>query len=179
MAGSFIKSKHHTLARDFLIPILVGIVGLVGSLGGVYIANSHNTKQATTQKAIEFESKILEQRISLLDRTAKIFGKSPGLQDYWEKYIKIEIPNKTQESNISSSDLIDRLTDAQGEFQSVVMLASVYFGPKTNQALSELSDVKGPWWTKPKEKQDALLTAMSQELSFGFQSLPILKINGQ
>jgi hypothetical protein len=61
---------------------------------------------------------------------------------------------------------------AQGEFQSVLFLAQAYFGPKTKAAIAALGSTEGPWWTKPKAKQDALMAAMIEEASLGLRVLP-------
>jgi len=145
---------------------------VTGSLGGVYLANANAAKQAATQKAIELESKWFDQRIALIDRTAKIFGKSPGLQDVWEQYLNEVAVHTRKKSKTIPPEIIEKMTEAQGEFQSVIMLLPLYFGPKTVAALKTLSDIRGPWWTKPKDKQDALLVAMSEEIKYGIRLLP-------
>lgn len=165
--------KHHLVARDFVIPILIGIVGVAGSLGGVYIANANAAKQAEVQKTIEFESKWFDQRLQLIDRTANIFGKSPGLQDVWVQYLEELAAKARGKSKNVPPEVLEKITEAQGEFQSVIMLIPLYFGPKSTAALQGLSDIKGPWWMKPREKRDALLVAMSQEVTYGLKSLSL------
>lgn len=151
---------------DLAVPLAVGLIGILGSLGGVYLGNIMSLTQTERVKAIEWESQILAQRIALLDRAAKIFGKAPGIQDVWDKYT----------AGLGKSEpkleVVEKLTEYQGEYQSVVYLSVIYFGPKTRAALKELSDEKVPWWNKQKSKQDALLGAMSEELTLGVNRLP-------
>ena len=172
------NSKRHIVARDFLIPLIVGIVGVAGSLGGVLIANSNSAQLAERQKLIEFETKIFEQRLSLIDRAAKIFGKSPGLQDVWTQYTN-RISSTKGKSPTLPAQLVEKLTEAQGEFQSVVFLAQVYFGPNTRAAITDMSSIEGPWWKKPKAKQDALIAAMLSEASVGLTAIPSLGKHAQ
>lgn len=168
------SSKWHVTAKDLLIPLIVGIIGVVGSLGGVYMANSNSAEQAERQKLIEFEAKIFEQRLALIDRTAKVFGKSPALQDVWTQYIdRLDVAYKGKQHTLPM-EVIDKLAEAQGEFQSVLFLARGYFGPNTQAAINELSAMEGPWWQKPKDKQDALVMAMLAEASVGLSALPSL-----
>lgn len=147
-------------------------MGVVGSLGGVVIANSSSARQAELQRAIELESKVVDQRITLIDRAAKVFGKSPGLQDLWERY-RESLEAKGHSAKVPT-ELIEKLADAQGEFQSVLFLSQAYFGPRTKGAVSELSAAEGPWWQKPKAKQDALIEAMLSETAYGLSASPAL-----
>lgn len=170
--GSTNLQRRHIWARDFIIPLLVGIVGVAGSLGGVFIAGWNSARQAETQKLIELQGKFFDQRLALIDRTARVFGKSPGLQDFWTLYVK-ELRSNSDSSKLPA-DLIDKLTEAQGEFQSVLFLSRAYFGPKTQAAIAELSDAEGPWWQKPKAKQDALIVAMLSETGYGLSAISTL-----
>ena len=166
---SCMTSRSHAVARDLYVPLIVGIFALLGTIAGVLLANAHNTKLAERQIVIEFEGKIYEKRIELIDRTANIFGKSPGLQDVWSQYIEKTTVEQSKQSPI---ELAEKLSEAQGEFQSVVFLSQAYFGPRTRSALADLSASSGPWWNKPKDKQDALLASMISEVTFGMTILP-------
>lgn len=165
--------RRHILVRDYVIPLMVGLVGVAGSLGGVFIGGSISARQAETLKVIELEGKVVDQRLALIDRAAKVFGKSPGLQDFWEHYQQELTANNGSSSKIPA-DLIEKLVEAQGEFQSVLFLSHAYFGPNTKAAISELSAEKGPWWQKPKAKQDALIVAMLSESGYGLRAIPQL-----
>lgn len=159
------SNQKRSLIFDLAVPSIVGLIGILGSLGGLYLGNSISLNQTERVKAIEWESQILAQRIALLDRAARIFGKAPGIQDVWNKYTA---SLKTE----PQLEVVEKLSEYQGEYQSVVYLAVIYFGPKTRAALKELGDEKGPWWNKQKSKQDAFLVAMSEELTLGVSRLP-------
>jgi hypothetical protein len=139
MANGEQLGKQHLVGRDFVIPILVGVVGLSGLLGGVYLANTNNARQADRQAVMNYESKVLDQRLSLIDRTAKIFGQSPGLDDLWSRYLEPIQKPKALPKLARPIDVTEKLMQAQGEFQSVLFLAQAYFGPKTKAAIAALA----------------------------------------
>ncbi|WP_275166187.1 hypothetical protein [Citrobacter koseri] len=146
--------------KEFFLPIIVGLIGVFGTLLGVVVTNYEHSESERENRIYLYKSKIIDQRIQLIDRAANIFGQSPGLEDVWHNYH--DAINKREVDR----SIIDRLSSAQGEFQSVVFLSAVYFGPKTRQALKELSDYPGPWWAKPKEKQDGLIVSMTEEIRY-------------
>jgi len=108
--------QRNSWARHFAIPLLVGVVGVAGSLGGVLIASVTSARQAEIQKTIELEGKLVDQRIALIDRAAKVFGKSPGLQDLWERYR--QYLSATDGPAKMPGELIEKLAEAQGEFRA-------------------------------------------------------------
>lgn len=167
-------SKRHVFARDLLMPLIVGAVGVIGSLSGVLIGNASNARQAERQQQVAFQTRILDQRLALIDRAARIFGKSPGLQDVWGLYLKATGAAHDGTAPELPMALLDKLTEAQGEFQSVLFLSQVYFGPKTRAAIKDLSSTDGPWWQKPKPKQDAFIAAMVSEATLGVDAVPSL-----
>lgn len=157
------KKRRMVYLKDIILPLALALLGILGTLGGVVITNHQNSVNEKESRLYAYQTKIIEQRINLVDRAAKIFGKSPGLQDVWKEYIKMMEKGKVDQS------IIDKLTDAQGEFQSIIYLSSVYFGPKTQKALKDFDETPGPWWTKPKEKQDNFVSSMALEISYGIK----------
>ncbi|MCY4767005.1 hypothetical protein [Klebsiella aerogenes] len=148
--------KIYFYIKDFALVL----IGVAGTLAGVMVTNNQNVENDKSAQIYTYQSKIIDQRIKLIDRAANIFGKSPGLQDTFKEY-----SNGLSKGEIEQP-VIDKITDAQGEFQSVVFLASVYFGPKTQKALKDLSDINAPWWAKPKVLQDNLIMAMTTEIDY-------------
>lgn len=146
--------------KDIILPITLCFLGLLGTLGGVIVANHLSSVNEKEARLYAYHTKIIEQRINLVDRAAKIFGKSPGLQDTWREY-RIKM-NKEEVDKL----IVDKLTEAQGEFQSIIFLSGIYFGPNTQQALKDLGEAPGPWWEKPKDKQDSFVSAMASEINY-------------
>jgi len=157
------KNRRGMYLKDIILPLALALLGILGTLGGVLITNHQNSVNEKQSRLYAYQTKIIEQRINLVDRAAKIFGKSPGLQDVWKEYINMMGKGKFDQL------VVDKLTDAQGEFQSIIFLSSVYFGPKTQQALKDFDETPGPWWTKPKEKQDNFVSSMALEINYGIK----------
>ena len=151
--------KFFSYIKDFVLVL----IGVAGTLAGVMVTNNQSVENDKSTRIYTYQSKIIDQRINLIDRAANIFGKSPGLQDTFKEYSDGFSKGKIEQS------VIDKITDAQGEFQSVVFLASVYFGPKTQKALKDLSDINAPWWAKPKALQDNLIVSMTAEIDYNIK----------
>jgi hypothetical protein len=161
--------RRHAVGRDFLIPLLVGIVGLSGSLGGVVVANSNNARQAEFQSAIDLQGRILDQRLALIDRSAKIFGESEGLS-----VLSAQNAAPNSETHLMPDrhvEISERLMEAEGEFHSVIFLAHAFFGPKTKAAIASLDSNQGKWWMKPKTGQNRLIDAMLEESWYNLDAL--------
>ncbi|MBJ8742641.1 hypothetical protein I5370_21720 [Citrobacter sp. FDAARGOS_156] len=73
--------------KDIILPLTLTFLGILGTLGGVLITNYQNSVNEKESRLYEYQNKIIEQRIILIDRAAKIFGKSPGLQDIWNEHL--------------------------------------------------------------------------------------------
>ncbi|HHU4044521.1 TPA: hypothetical protein ACUB6H_000061 [Enterobacter cloacae] len=155
------KKEKISYLKDIVIPITLSLFGILGTLGGVLIANHQSSVNEKESRHYVYQTKIIEQRINIVDRAARIFGKSPGLQDTFNEYIKV-----IAKGDKLDKDATQQLTEAQGEFQSIIYLSTIYFGPKTREALKELGEAPGPWWQKPKEKQDNLVSAMASEINY-------------
>ncbi|MEL5357824.1 hypothetical protein PTR06_00490 [Serratia ureilytica] len=157
------KKRRGIYFKDIILPFALAFLGILGTLGGVLITNYQNSVNEKESRLYEYQTKIMEQRIILVDRAANIFGKSPGLQDIWKRHLDM------MEKGSIDQLIVDKLTDAQGEFQSIIYLSSIYFGPKTQQALKDFDENPGPWWTKPKDKQDNFVSSMALEINYGIK----------
>lgn len=111
--------------KDIILPLALALLGILGTLGGVLITNYQNSVNQKESRLYEYQTKIIEQRIILVDRAAKIFGKSPGLQDIWKEHLDMIKKGKVDQL------VVDKLTDAQGEFQSVIYLQYLFW-PKNS-----------------------------------------------
>lgn len=115
------------------------------------------------QKAFDWESKILDRRIETMERMARLIARQPGIQDEWSRY---QSYNRTGDSNDSPPrESSQMLADYNAEYLNVLLLAKLYFGKKTIDAVNSLSIIKGPWWMKPQDKQFDVLGAMSVEFT--------------
>jgi hypothetical protein len=160
-----------SIVPSVFVPIIVGIVGIIGTLGGVFLSNWHSDRVARTQVVIEMESFIFQQRLRVIEKAANVFGKIPGIEDIWDEYlhnIKMDKEGGTQ----SPAHLAEKLADYHGEFDSVMYLAGIYFGPKTKAAIEALVNEKEPWWGKNRKNRNAFMAALVEELSLGINQIP-------
>lgn len=145
-------------ASDLLIPLIIASIGLVGGLLGVYVGASLNSNISKEMLQISYQNQILQQRIKLIDRAALIYGKAPGVSDLWSDYRKNP-----------SIELSKDLSEYNSEFNAVIHLSDIYFGPKTKAALTEMTVKDSPWWEKNKELVGNYIGAMSSELNHGIE----------
>ena len=157
------SSSENPLISKVLIPLIIGLIGVFGTISGVYITYSLSSKESEKARIIEYEATIVNQRIEIIDRASRIYGKAPGISDLWAKYLS-EVGNSTVEI-----ELAEKLAEYNGEYESVVWMAGLYFGPKTKEALKVLSDERGPWWTKNPENVDKFMIAMYSEIDYGIK----------
>lgn len=156
--------KRNGCIRPILAQIIVGIVGIVGVLAGTYFASGLASRESERQRIIEYYLLVFSQRIEIIERAANALGKTPGIEDLWREY--------KESSRYPSLEISKELADYTGEFEAVLWLASIYFGPETRAAISDVSDEEGPWWDKSPEKTDAFMVAMVEELGHGIEELP-------
>jgi|GEM_PF-6589945 len=61
-----------------------------------------------------------------------------------------------------------QLAEYKGRYESILALDGIFFGPKTSAALQNLGNETVPWWRKSREKTDALLIAMRDEINYEY-----------
>jgi len=105
----------------------------------------------------------MQQRIKLIDRVAKIYGKAGGVQDIWNVY------RKALNDKNKSIELSKVLAEYNSEFNAVIHLSNIYFGPKTKEALTNMAKLNSPLWNKDKDLVSKYLDAMSFELQYGIK----------
>ena len=147
-----------------IMPILVAMIGLLGGLAGVLIGSHLSTEAAKEIAQVEYKNELLQQRVKLLNRATLIYGKAPGIQDIWRKYLQPE-----NESSEGSVELSKTLAEYNAEFNAVMSLSSVYFGPKTHEALKTMAQKSSPWWEKDGQLVQDYIGAMASELKYGIE----------
>ena len=144
--------------------IAIAIIGLFGTIAGVYLGSSLNLKANKEAVSLAYKNELLQQRIKIIDRAAVIYGKAPGIQDIWGVYLKKLNGKSEQVVEFSKA-----LADYNAEFNAVINLSNVYFGPKTQKALETMCRKDSPWWMKDKELVTKYLGAMESELKYGIE----------
>ncbi|WP_298694156.1 hypothetical protein [uncultured Sulfuricurvum sp.] len=149
--------------KELIIPILISVIGLVGGLSGVYLGASLDSNSKKEASQLAYKQEIIQQRIKIIDRTATIYGKAPGISGIWKIYL-----NQPESSNeqIETSKI---LAEYNAEFNAVINLSNIYFGPKTRKAIKMMADKKSPWWNKDSDLVSKYLGAMASELKYGLE----------
>jgi len=164
----------NTLLAQVIVPLIIGFIGVFGTIAGVYTTYTLTSQESKKARAIEYEMTIVNQRIEIINQAARIYGKEPGISDLWLIYLQ-ETSDNIANGNIAtqhSTELSEKLADYNSEYESVVWMAALYFGPKTREALAELGKETGPWWTKNPDTVDEFMVAMVEEINLGIEFLP-------
>lgn len=152
------------LTSKVIAPIVVALISLIGGLSGVLIGGHLSTEAENDRLKINYKNEILQQRIRLIDRAASIYGKAPGIRDVWVEYLKSD--NDKPKGNL---ELSEKLADYNSEFNAVINLSGIYFGPETRKALTAMAENSSPWWEKDGKLVNQYLGAMASELKYGFE----------
>jgi len=151
--------------KELIVAIVVALIGLFSGLTGVYVGSSINANSAKELASYSYQNELLQQRIKLLDRAAAIYGKAPGIQDVWKSYL-VTNANKTSEKSIELSKI---LAEYNAEFNAVINLSGIYFGPKTHESLKIMGANESPWWEKNDELVKNYMGSMAAELKYGIE----------
>lgn len=135
---------------------------MIGSILTGYIYEKTTNKLWEKQVNYEAKRSVLQKRSELIDKTASVFGKSPGISDVWRTYLNELDKNKLE---IKNTDLSEKLAQYNSEYYSVISLDQLYFGSKTRAVIDELGKDGKPWWEISKDKTDKLLRTMVEELN--------------
>ncbi len=167
MNGGRMDQKNMAWLERIGVPLIVGIVAVGGTLGGVVLTDHLAGEQSAEQARFTYAQGILNERLDLIERAAATFAQAPGIQAIWFQY--------TADFNLSSlpADQSQVLAAYNAEYEAVLMMASIYFGQETRTAIQTFSEDAGPWWLKRVDKADAVLIAMHSELMLGIDDLRI------
>ena len=155
---------NNIIVSQVIIPIATALIGLLGGLAGVYLGSNLSADASKQIIQVNYQNELLQQRIRILDRAAAIFGKSPGISNVWTAYL-----DARPEVSGSFVSLSRDLAEYNSEFNSVIHLSNIYFGPKTREALKSMNEHSSPWWTKNSDMVTNYLAAMASELKYGIE----------
>ena len=133
MQRSKTPNENKTTKITVILPIIVALIGFFGALISSYFGATLNSKTTKEITQLSYKNELLQQRIKIIDRAAHIFGKSPGIQDIWILYKK----NLVVDSD-KSLELSKMLAEYNAEFNAIINLSAIYFGPKTHESLKAM-----------------------------------------
>jgi hypothetical protein len=154
--------------KTMVWPLVVGglIAIITGAIGALV---THYLDHGAWLSAVDYQQRaaVLQKRLDLIERTAQLAGKAPGMDDVWQAYLK-EIPTSVKKGVEPLHDpaLASKLGEYNGEFQATLTLDALFFGPKTQAEIAELKGTPGPlpYWKIPPERMNRLISAMAAEL---------------
>lgn len=150
--------------------IFTALMSLFGVWLGSYLTS--NAQNDLWQKQAEDKTvqKIIDKRFELIEKTAKLIGQAPGIDDLWKLYTKNNYLDENGEFvyilTEKDKDLSEKLGNYQGEYKTLFMLDGCLFGPKTGKALTKLNEDEKPFWQKSTSTMDNIITAMISELNY-------------
>lgn len=160
------KTKQSRLHPDpddrkttFLLPLVVCILSIAGSCVGIIITDHYSSNAYTHQKAFDWESKVLDKRFETIDKLTRLIALQPGIKDEWARYMETGVTIPPRESS-------ERIAAYNADYLSALILAKLYFGQKTIDAINRLTATHSPWWMKSTDQQFEVLSAMTEELTF-------------
>ncbi|MEZ7275795.1 hypothetical protein [Pseudoalteromonas sp. 68 DY56-GL68] len=159
------------MKSEIKIVIISSLLAFVGAGAGSFL--SFELSENAWERDIEYKEKrlILDQRIKLIERAAKIFAllneaeKNSALIGLEKQRLLLsikegkEIPAEKADVN----KLSNRSIELRAEYTAVLSLLNMYFGPETKLALQNIS--KSEKWYKPSRGDvQAVMNAVSKEL---------------
>jgi len=158
-----------------LVALLTGLLSLGGVWLGTYLTAQNQRTQWARDTDLAQKREILQKRIELADRTTRVVNRLP-VAAYLSSVAKIDrldsqVAVLRKKSGVPASNAsvehIVQAADIKTELLSVMTLDSLYFGPKTAQAVRNLNvalSKKQSWWEVDGKYTQALLDAMGSEL---------------
>lgn len=134
--------------------LLSPIIGFTGVIVGVLISSFFSYCQFNYQQETEKEKMIIQKRIDLIEKTSKLIGMNPGMIDLFNEYKKQVFGNKNYVQNS------EKLLQYNAEYNSTILLVSMFFGKEVRNIIHSYSEKSGPYWEKLNNK---LLEAMINE----------------
>jgi len=162
---------------EFTIPIITALMALTGSVLGALLVAKLEQSNWKERFQIEHQKTILIKRTELIERTSLLLSNS-SLMEALETNIQghieiIKINQKCLDSikvEPCQTEIDHNLPERLGrerfsinsDLSSTLTLVSVYFGPKTREALKAI--ISDPWKSNHQDRQ-ALISAMAGELN--------------
>ncbi len=167
------------------VSVGTAVLAFIGALTGTFISGSMQEHLWERQSSYEERGLILNQRVSLIERMSIMINKGPimeALQDYATLQADLAKLNVgciksdgkggldqrecfPHDPPLESTKFINGRAELNAEFASTMQLASIYFGPKTKEAIVQY--IATPeWWKAESKLSKAVLSAMHEELAY-------------
>ena len=177
------------------LQVAVAVLSFVGATAGVFISARFEEARADRDNRYSFNTTLLNKRIELVERTAKILNRSDAasqLAQMADLNLKLagattalnfviaiqrvkadkKDPTRTSDPGYLEKYVATKLQldEINVEFGTVMVLDKLYFGMKTQKAIDDLvTDDKAWWGEEVTGKKRILLTALFEDLPLGLE----------
>jgi hypothetical protein len=166
------------LRHKFQLAVIVAVLSFLGALGAALVSGRIEESRWRREIRYTAQREVLQKRMELLERTIRIINRMQTLDiassaasySLLEGQGSIRSGGSGQAGIDAVSATTARIKEVQGDLAVVMTLDMIYFGPKTIKAVRDLEKSLGtaqPWWKVDAAKTQALLDALSLELSSG------------
>jgi len=170
-----------SLGAKIGLAIIVAVLSFVGATAGTLVTARFETAKWERETDYTFKQALISKRIELLDRTVRIFSKRDAA-----KVLDVTVKTTAEISaarlrqaiskkqDLDESKSVDRMLagriqfdDLTAEFNSVMILDELYFGPKTGAAIKNMAKngVIERWWELDDKVTADVEAAMYQEIN--------------
>lgn len=174
--------KRYSLVEGVVLAVLVAVLSFLGSATATYLSDARGTKQWERESTLAWQQQILQERISVVERTVLAINNRDSIQQLMdmigaisaELTVAILDRQPGSEITVTTSDMLPgleqrlRVNEMSREFAVALSLCAVYFGPKTLDAVAFFSDSARSWWELDEDAFTHLSDALWSELTYGF-----------
>ena len=172
-----VPKEDEPFSYKLLLALVVAVLSFLGAAGGTIVGSFYGEAQWRREALLAYDQTILNKRVELVDRTARIINRRNSVKRL-DVYIQNLVTMATLKPESGSGDAeLKKVVDAalsrddlNVELATILSLDALYFGPKTDKAIANLSKAGPDFWAADESLFQALLNALAQEffdLDFG------------
>jgi hypothetical protein len=157
------------MSDKVILVLLTALLAFIGAVGGNLVTSRLERTQWERQTGYKYQQGVFETRLELIERTAELTNKADIARIYdvgtqnalLDAKASIGEPDKVDQATEEVADYSVKREELDADLAAVLSLDRVYFGPKTNEAITRLTDDKdSPWWEADASEFLDLLAAM-------------------
>lgn len=150
----------------FLTVFLSLISSLISAFFAITYTSKYELENWNLKRAYEVKYEVATRRVDLIEKLSQLLGRNSGMQDIWFAYVQTLSVDGQEKSAKPDLTLSEKLGDYKGEYESVLIQAGLFFGPKTRSAIIEYENEDVPIFLKDTNKAKKIVEAMYSELQY-------------
>lgn len=159
--------------KEVVLLIIGGLLTVGGTLLGVYLNNKNEREEWERRAQFQLDQSILDQRVKLAERTAKILNQVDLLElNYLVEGGKATLAKHGQGELEDIIVYRKAVAELNSEFFAVSSLNNMYFGPEVKEASRNILAATGDevhWWQVSSDLRQKYLDAISGEMGYGLK----------